>query len=346
MDYERSWVIFLGDKIASVQRAILAGNRRRTIPLSLTNGHARAANVLLPPRAARADNHIRSDISEVSVGQRSRLPRAIQLGPADTAFGVRGGGGVHKGMWLVAIGAILTMTFRSIHALICRDLALFGVAKTVYDLVTRAINRVVYYKIFKGLKIETIHPGYLEAPAGFEWLALEPEQLHELAKDPAYDFTEAFLSDALAKGDRCYGILDGDVLATYGWYSTNPTETSDDVTLHFNSDYVYMYKGYTLPQYRGRRLYAVAINRALSEYLARGYHGLVSYIESNNFSSLKSVRRLGYHSFGHVIVLKLLGRPWIVTSPGCRRLGFYFRRTRHGAATAAGVVEPEMASVD
>ena len=140
--------------------------------------------------------------------------------------------------------------------------------------------------------------------AGFEWLALEPEQLHELAKDPAYDFTEAFLSDALAKGDRCYGILDGDVLATYGWYSTNPTETSDDVTLHFNSDYVYMYKGYTLPQYRGRRLYAVAINRALSEYLARGYHGLVSYIESNNFSSLKSVRRLGYHSFGHVIVLE------------------------------------------
>ena len=79
------------------------------------------------------------------------------------------------------------------------------------------------------------------------------------------------------------------------------------MTLHFSPEYVYMYKGFTHPNYRGQRLHAIGMNLALQEYLDRGYRGLVSYIESNNFSSLKSAYRVGYRDFGRVAVWKIFG---------------------------------------
>ena len=61
---------------------------------------------------------------------------------------------------------------------------------------------------------------------------------------------------------------------------------------------------------------------ALQHYLSTGFRGLVSYVESNNFDSLKSVFRMGYAQFGSVYVVKLFGRYLTHSSRGCERLGF------------------------
>jgi hypothetical protein len=92
-----------------------------------------------------------------------------------------------------------------------------------------------------------------------------------------------------------------------------------------------MYKGFTHPQYRGQRLHAVGMNLALREYLNRGYRGLVSYVESNNFSSLKSVYRLGYRDIGSIAVWKAFGRPVMVRSRECRKFGLCFQPTKPSA---------------
>ncbi len=114
-----------------------------------------------------------------------------------------------------------------------------------------------------------------------------------------------------------YGILDGEILAAYGWYARTPTRIDPpDLVLHPGNEYVYMYKGYTHTGHRGRRLHAIGMTLALQEYLARGFKGLVSYVESNNFSSLNSVTRMGYEIFGTVYALEMFGIHLVHASAG------------------------------
>src|SRR5262249_50981302 len=121
-----------------------------------------------------------------------------------------------------------------------------------------------------------------------------------------------------------------------------------DLKLHFNPEYIYMYKGFTHDNYRGQRLHAIGMNLALREYLNRGYRGLVSYVESNNFASLKSVYRMGYKDFGTVYILKMLGEKLIYSSPGCKKYDFYVSEIKSAStlidyqmATPNGAQQPE-----
>ena len=64
-------------------------------------------------------------------------------------------------------------------------------------------------------------------------------------------WTSAFLDMALAKGDECYGFFDGEVLASYGWYSRRPTEMdAPGFEFRFDPRFIYMYKGYTHRDHR------------------------------------------------------------------------------------------------
>jgi hypothetical protein len=46
--------------------------------------------------------------------------------------------------------------------------------------------------------------------------------------------------------------------------------------LEFDKAYMYMYKGYTHPNYRGQRLHAIRMTWALLACLERGFTGLIS----------------------------------------------------------------------
>ena len=86
-----------------------------------------------------------------------------------------------------------------------------------------------------------------------------------------------------------------------------------------------MYKGFTDPRYRGQRLHAIGMTRAMRHYKNNGCKGLVSYVEARNFDSLKSCLRMGYRVFGSVYVTRIFGRYVALSSPGCRRFDFRLR---------------------
>lgn len=199
----------------------------------------------------------------------------------------------------------------------------FGVMRTLYDLALRALNHLVYFRILKAVRIEAPDPQTLERRAPYVHGFLSRALVLAFAVDPQYEMSERFLNEALANEDRCYGIVHGDALASYGWYSKKPTVAlTDDLEVRFDPSYVYMYKGFTHEGYRGQRLHAAGMALALQEYRAEGSKGLVSYVESNNFSSLKSCYRMGYVAFGHVVVLRAAGHYFIGRSRGCRDCGF------------------------
>jgi hypothetical protein len=204
-----------------------------------------------------------------------------------------------------------------------RNIKQFGALNAIEDVALRALNLGIFFKILKGVKIDAVHPEFLKCDEKYRGMFLNEGMLREFAERPEYELSKRFLDEAFAKGDECYGFLNDDVLAAYGWYSNTPTEIDPpDLVLHFNDHYIYMYKGFTHVKYRGQRLHAIGMTRALEAYLARGYKGIVSYVDWNNFSSLKSCYRMGYTDFGNIYAAKLFNHYLLHSGTGCQPYGF------------------------
>jgi len=99
-----------------------------------------------------------------------------------------------------------------------------------------------------------------------------------------------------------------------------------DLFFHFDPQLVYMYKGFTLAPYRGLRLYPISQTRTLAEFKMRGLKGMVFYVESNNFNSLKSGYRIGARDCGRIQVIRVMGRYVVRAGPRCLQYGFTFTR--------------------
>ncbi|HVY45686.1 MAG TPA: hypothetical protein VHB21_07395 [Minicystis sp.] len=199
----------------------------------------------------------------------------------------------------------------------------YGLGAAAHDVAVRAVNKLGHFEILHAmvLTMDTLDRSYLEGP-GFTWGFLGEAALLDKARAEGADLDEAFVRDAMAHGDRCYAALDGDTLASYGFYSTRPTPIDEHAVLHFDPAYAYMYKGFTRPAYRGKRLHGIGMARATAELVAEGKRGLVSYVRSNNFASLRSCYRLGYRDFGRIVLASFgdVRRAW--ASAGCKRFGF------------------------
>jgi hypothetical protein len=206
-------------------------------------------------------------------------------------------------------------------------------------LVQRGLHKLSRWgvlKILRGVVVEQPDPAYLAVPKTYTAAFLPADTLRAFAADPANEMSAGFLDAALGKGDECYAILDGANLAAYGWYATTPTPVgAPGLQLHFRDDYVYMYKGFTDPRYRGQRLHAIGMTRALHEYRRRGLRGIVSYVESTNVDSLKSCFRMGYRAFGSIYLVHLLRRYFAFSSPGCEPFAFRIAIGQYTAPRAA-----------
>ena len=206
-----------------------------------------------------------------------------------------------------------------------------GAAATAYEAVVKGLGGVADFKILRGVFVARPDPAFLDCP--YQPMLLTEAQLREYARDPANEISPEFIDEATARGDQCYAICDGGRLAAYGWYAFSATPIGlPGVLLHYSPGYVYMYKGFTHADYRGQRLHAVGMTRALQHYLSKGYRGIVSYVESINFDSLKSCFRMGYSVFGTVYVVKAFGRYHGFSTPGCRKYAFRVERVADSAA--------------
>lgn len=211
----------------------------------------------------------------------------------------------------------------SIVASVRRRVNRHGLGATVYAYGMRAVNSAVPLRILRALCLERAEPSFRRCPAGYTASFASREALLRLAADPECELSPEFVTLALSRGDQCFAIWDGNVPAAYSWYAYRSTPIGQGMRLHFDPSWVYMYKGFTRPSYRGKRLYAFGVGLALERYRARGFQGLLSYVESTNFDSLKSCFRLGYRAFGSIFVLPGNERPLVVVStPGCERMGF------------------------
>lgn len=197
----------------------------------------------------------------------------------------------------------------------------FGWSAALQTVARSAVNRVVFLRVLKCIQVDQVDDKYLTIDSRFHHGFLDEDTLRRFSDDAACDLSPHFLDEALAKGDQCYGILDGDRLVSFGWYSRRPTKISEDLCFHFDSRHAYMYKGFTSPDYRGQRLHAIGMTWALKLLRERGADGLVSYVDANNFDSLRSCYRMGYRDIGQIYCLRAADHYWIRADAACRELG-------------------------
>ncbi len=202
-----------------------------------------------------------------------------------------------------------------------------GVAAALHFSWMKLVNLAVPFRILRGMRVTHVDNDFLACPKQYRAGVLDAAALGRLAADASAELSPQFVHEAIAAGDECYAFCEGARLAAYSWYSTRPTPAvSPQLLLHFAPGYVYMYKGFTAPAHRGQRLHAIGKTRALRHYLGKGYRGLISYVESTNFDSLKSNARMGYRTFGSIYVVRLFGRYFAFSTPGCRRFEFRIER--------------------
>jgi hypothetical protein len=200
----------------------------------------------------------------------------------------------------------------------------YGLPSALYEVAYRVAQRAAGVTIWNAVVVtmETVSKEFLADPKRVTGRFFGPKELAQAAKNPEYDLTDAFLARAFSRGDRCFAFTERGVLTSYGWYSTRPTEAAPDLVLHFDPAYAYMYKGFTLPRFRGQRLHALGMASALEAYTREGSKGLVSYVDSSNFASLRSCGRMGYETFGHVAFMKTKNGYVSHATRGCKAYGF------------------------
>jgi hypothetical protein len=209
-----------------------------------------------------------------------------------------------------------------------QSVAHHGLGPTLYHAAYRAANHVTDVAVWNALVIDETHldRSFLPSEGRAPGRMVEAVAMRPYVEDPANVLTDRFVDEAVQRGDRCYVICDdSDDVMSYGWYSTRPTRLSEidgEPVLHFDPKYAYMYYGYTRPEHRGRRLHAFGMAAALLECTKTGLRGLISYVAASNFSSLKSCYRMGYQTFGHVVMLKVVDHHVWHATPGCKKYGF------------------------
>jgi hypothetical protein len=205
---------------------------------------------------------------------------------------------------------------------ISNDSKTYALSSAVYDLIYRCFNHLTSLMVLKCVTIDAVDHKFLQGVNSYRCEFLDPERLSAISENREYQMDRDFLDEAISKGDECFAILDGHRLASYGWYSIKPTKVNEDLELRFDERYVYMYKGFTHPNYRGQRLHAIGMTMALDNYLNTGYRGIISWVEANNVRSLRSCHRMGYRDFGDVYIVKLFRKHFILCSEGCADYGF------------------------
>ena len=145
---------------------------------------------------------------------------------------------------------------------------------------------------------------------GFCFREVTAAELMQPARDPANDLDAETAARAADGRNICFAAFDGHRLAAYGWYARHCIEPEHcfGFGLALPPDVVYMYKGFTHPDYRGRRLHGIAMSLALQHLSRDGITALISTVDWTNEASLRSCARSGYRQIGRLIRWNLAGR--------------------------------------
>jgi hypothetical protein len=155
------------------------------------------------------------------------------------------------------------------------------------------------------------------APAPFEVRVLDRSDLARYRGEPLYGISARFLDGIAARDDLCVAAFSGNQLVSYRFFAAQATDIDAHLRFHFPPGWVYAYKAFTHPAWRGRRLHRQVFLRSLPEVSrwlpgSPGPLGFVTLVLSDNDASAKALARVGFAPFSSFSVLRVFSRPRLV----------------------------------
>lgn len=178
----------------------------------------------------------------------------------------------------------------------------YGIGRTSVRLITEGFKHagILRHSRFLVLYPQHVRPDAYDASLPYERCLMPAADVGRLAAQLPGELSPEFLAGAERRGDLCYVIVDDGRLASFGWYAPE-TAYLYGRRLGFSRDFVYMYHGYTHPDYRGQRLHALGLAGALSRFCDVGKRAIISTVNATNYRSLNSVERLGFRHCGNIL---------------------------------------------
>jgi hypothetical protein len=216
----------------------------------------------------------------------------------------------------------------------------YGTVATILFLCDRFLASAIHLDVetIVWLQSDAIQVGPEQAP-DFQFRFLTAEEVETFAAEPEYHLTPECAERIRRGRDFCYAALARDGrLASYGWYAVEHIEAEHcaGAELQLPQCVAYMYKGYTHPDFRGARLHGAGMGGALRALEDHAVTALISIVHWRNCASLRSCKRLGYVTLGHLVSWQVRGERHIrVPEPS------HVHGVRFGAHCAAAVREHE-----
>jgi len=138
----------------------------------------------------------------------------------------------------------------------------------------------------------------------------------ELARLSAAGFSgisQKFLGGIERTPDVCFGAFAGEALVSYVFFApASPIPIDARLQFAFPADWIYVYKAFTEPAWRGKRLLHQVLTHAMTRL---GPHRFVTLVVAGNQASRKAFERCGFRPAQRFPVWRVLSRPWPLTVP-------------------------------
>lgn len=139
-------------------------------------------------------------------------------------------------------------------------------------------------------------------------------------------YSRPFAVEALSRGDRCFGVFEGNHLLWYCWYARETAPVFDDVDAAADFPFLYAYNAHTDAGHRGRGLHRIGVALSARFFAREGYRAFTAYIEAHNVAPLIAARSMGERFVGFVAVHQTAGRSRWLATRGCRKAAFRLQR--------------------
>jgi GNAT superfamily N-acetyltransferase len=152
------------------------------------------------------------------------------------------------------------------------------------------------------------------------------EDLLAAAEEYPDQLSASFVEEAMSRGDYCVAAFDQAQMVAWAWASFDLAPHGDGLWVKVEPPYSYGYKWYTKPEYRGRGiiLQLTVLRDKIGREAGRTHN--IGFVETHNYASWRSTRRLGSHMVGYAGYFKLFGKPYPFRTPGVVKHSFRFVR--------------------
>jgi L-amino acid N-acyltransferase YncA len=132
----------------------------------------------------------------------------------------------------------------------------------------------------------------------------------DLMDNEFYDYNEKgkkYSKNQFDKGDRCILAINNDRIIGYVWIMKNHMELSVYNHIPISTKRSYIYKGFVLKEFRGKRVLN-AIDKYIIDLLNEdGKKFIVTTVSIYNKHSIRARERLGFKRVGKIIQMRFLG---------------------------------------